>query len=179
MHGQIERLKLHRPHVVLDEGLDETHRDTQVRAGPSCGAQRSVGLAQVVLVVLTPQLVLGSVGCSDGHQFWRAFGPAPPLPRLPRDRHDIGRDGKSGLWVTDRTATEDRATFAVAIAPSMMVQDVHGKLLGAAPSSDGSIWVTTANKAEGAPGEFDDRVVQIPRPWMSCRREDSRWLSEN
>ncbi|MGW8654489.1 PQQ-dependent sugar dehydrogenase, partial [Nocardia salmonicida] len=125
---------------------------------------------------------------------------------------DICRDGKKGMWVTDRTATEDRlqhlgadgnlsvtwtwadqpgvggcaatlvggvaialtedkalavfttdpATFAVTIAPSMLMLDVYGKLLGAAPSSDGSIWVTTANKTDGTSGEFDDRVVQIP-----------------
>ncbi|WP_063004230.1 PQQ-dependent sugar dehydrogenase [Nocardia salmonicida] len=125
---------------------------------------------------------------------------------------DICRDGKKGMWVTDRTATEDRlqhlgadgdlrvawtwadqpgvggcaatpgggvaialtegkalavfatdpATFAVTIAPSMLVLDVYGKLLGAAPGGDGSIWVTTTNKTDGTPGEFDDRVVQIP-----------------
>ncbi|MEV4151366.1 PQQ-dependent sugar dehydrogenase [Nocardia salmonicida] len=124
---------------------------------------------------------------------------------------DICRDGKKGMWVTDRTATEDRlqhlgadgdlsvawtwadqpgvggcaatrdgvaialaegkalafatadpTTSAVTIAPSRIAQDMYGKLLGAAPSSDGSIWVTTTNKTEGTPGEFDDRVVKIP-----------------
>ncbi|GGK43521.1 hypothetical protein GCM10011591_13980 [Nocardia camponoti] len=126
---------------------------------------------------------------------------------------DICRDAKDGMWVTDRTAAEDRiqhlsadgtlsvawtwpdkpgvggcaatgdgvgvalsegkalaalaadpTTFAVTTAPTLMSQDKYGKLLGATPGADGSIWVTTINKTDGAPGEFDDRVVRIPPP---------------
>ncbi|MFD3703844.1 PQQ-dependent sugar dehydrogenase [Nocardia sp. NPDC058658] len=126
---------------------------------------------------------------------------------------DICRDGKNGMWVTDRTAAEDRLqhlspdgtltvswtwpdrpgvggctatgdgvgialgegkalaavaadpnTFAVTTAPTMIAQDKYGKLLGATAGSDGSIWVTTTNKTDGEPGEFDDRVVRIPPP---------------
>ncbi|KAF0836656.1 PQQ-dependent sugar dehydrogenase [Nocardia caishijiensis] len=126
---------------------------------------------------------------------------------------DLCRDGKDGMWVTDRTAAEDRlqhlgpdgtltvawtwpdrpgvggcvatgdgvavaltegkalaavtadpATFAVTTAPTLIAQDKYGKLLGATAGSDGSVWVSTANKTDGAPGEFDDRVVRIPPP---------------
>ncbi|MFF5033909.1 PQQ-dependent sugar dehydrogenase [Nocardia salmonicida] len=126
---------------------------------------------------------------------------------------DICRDGKDGMWVTDRTAAEDRlqhlgadgtlsvswtwpdhpgvggctatgdgvgialnegkalaavaadpTTFAVTTAPTLIAQDKYGKLLGATASADGSIWVTTTNKTDGEPGEFDDRVVRIPPP---------------
>ncbi|MFJ2838470.1 MULTISPECIES: PQQ-dependent sugar dehydrogenase [Nocardia] len=126
---------------------------------------------------------------------------------------DICRDGKDGMWVTDRTAAEDRLqhlgtdgtltvswtwpdrpgvggctatgdgvavalgegkalaavaadpnTFAVTTAPALIAQDKYGKLLGATASPDGSVWVTTTNKADGTPGEFDDRVVRIPPP---------------
>ncbi|WP_336081321.1 PQQ-dependent sugar dehydrogenase [Nocardia sp. SSK8] len=126
---------------------------------------------------------------------------------------DLCRDGKNGMWITDRTAAEDRlqhldaegalsvawtwpdrpgvggctatgdgvavalsegkalaavaadpATFAVTTAPAMIAQDKYGKLLGATASSDGSVWVTTINKTDGEPGEFDDRVVRIPPP---------------
>ncbi|MDO3645923.1 PQQ-dependent sugar dehydrogenase [Nocardia mangyaensis] len=126
---------------------------------------------------------------------------------------DICRDGKDGMWVTDRTAAEDRlqhlsangalsvawtwpdrpgvggctatgdgvavalgdgkalaavgadaTTFAVTTAPTLISQDRYGKLLGATASADGSVWVTTINKTDGEPGEFDDRVVRIPPP---------------
>ncbi|MFC6012924.1 PQQ-dependent sugar dehydrogenase [Nocardia lasii] len=126
---------------------------------------------------------------------------------------DICRDGKDGMWVTDRTAAEDRlqhlstdgtlsvawtwpdrpgvggctatgdgvgvalseakalavvtadpGTFAVTTAPTLIVQDKYGKLLGATAGSDGAIWATTINKSGGTPGEFDDRVVRIPPP---------------
>ncbi|MEV0076807.1 PQQ-dependent sugar dehydrogenase [Nocardia neocaledoniensis] len=126
---------------------------------------------------------------------------------------DICRDGKNGMWVTDRTAAEDRLqhlgtdgaltvswtwpdrpgvggctatgdgvavalsegkalaavgadanTFAVTTAPTLIAQDKYGKLLGATAGADGSVWVTTINKTDGEPGEFDDRVVRIPPP---------------
>ncbi|GAD81819.1 oxidoreductase [Nocardia asteroides NBRC 15531] len=126
---------------------------------------------------------------------------------------DLCRDGKNGMWVTDRTAAEDRLqhlstenaltvawtwpdrpgvggctatgdgvavalsegkalaavaadanTWAVTTAPTLIAQDKYGKLLGAAAGSDGSVWVTTVNKTDGTPGEFDDRVVRIPPP---------------
>ncbi|MFD4433698.1 PQQ-dependent sugar dehydrogenase [Nocardia sp. NPDC058497] len=126
---------------------------------------------------------------------------------------DLCRDGKNGMWVTDRTAAEDRLqhlgadgtltvswtwpdrpgvggctatgdgvavalgegkalaavgadpnTFAVTTAPTLIAQDKYGKLLGASASADGSVWVTTTNKTDGQPGEFDDRVVRIPPP---------------
>lgn len=126
---------------------------------------------------------------------------------------DICRDGKDGMWVTDRTAAEDRlqhlsadgtltmswtwpdrpgvggcaatadgvavalsegkalaavaadpSTYAVTTAPALIAQDKYGRLLGATSGANGTVWVSTSNKAGGEPGEFDDRVVRIPPP---------------
>ena len=62
-------------------------------------------------------------------------------------------------------ALPDPNTFAVTAPPSTFVANKYGRLLGAAPGMDGTIWVSTANKSDGGePTPNDDRVVRIPPP---------------
>ncbi|OQS14806.1 oxidoreductase [Nocardia donostiensis] len=62
-------------------------------------------------------------------------------------------------------AIADPVTHAVTAPPTLIAQDRYGRLIGAGAGSDGTIWVSTANKSEGgAPGPYDDRVVRIPPP---------------
>lgn len=139
----------------------------------------------------TAQVMLGGIGVAGG----------------------VCSDHSDSIWVTDRTATEDRlqritpdgvasvawswpdhpgvagcaaatdgvaisftnqkalaiakadkSTHAVTAAPSLYAQDKYGRLDGAALGGDGTVWVSTVNKTDGQPNQYDDRVVRIPPP---------------
>lgn len=61
-------------------------------------------------------------------------------------------------------AMADKNTHAVTAAPSVLGQDKYGRLDGVTLGGDGFIWVGTANKPDGNPNQYDDRVVRIPPP---------------
>lgn len=63
-------------------------------------------------------------------------------------------------------ASPDATTHAVTAAPTLIVQDKYGRLGGAAPGGDGTIWATTVNNDDNH-GPFDDRVIKIPPPSQS------------
>ncbi len=139
----------------------------------------------------TPEIAatgIGSAGdiCLGGDQVW-ITDRAPGVDRLQRLGPDgqvatawtwPDRPGVAGCAVTAdgvavalteakaiAMATADPTTHAVTAEPTLVAQNKYGRLLGAAPGGDGSIWVGTVNKSEGGqPGPFDDRVVRIPPP---------------
>lgn len=131
---------------------------------------------------------IGSAGdiCLGADQIW-ITDRTPALDRLQRIAPDGSvttawtwpdRPGVAGCAVTPEgvaialtdakalaMATPDPATFAVTAPPGVVVANKYGRLLGAAPGMDGTIWVATANKSEGGqPTPNDDRVVRIPPP---------------
>ncbi|MBF6329213.1 PQQ-dependent sugar dehydrogenase [Nocardia transvalensis] len=58
-------------------------------------------------------------------------------------------------------ATVDKNTLAITTAPALLNQDKWGRLNGAAPGPNGTIWVDTVNKVGGQPTPTDDRVIVI------------------
>ncbi|WP_067826974.1 PQQ-dependent sugar dehydrogenase [Nocardia inohanensis] len=58
-------------------------------------------------------------------------------------------------------ALADKNTHAVTAAPSILAQDKYGRLDGASPAGSGIVWVSTVNKTDGQPNQYDDRVVRI------------------
>lgn len=58
-------------------------------------------------------------------------------------------------------ALADKNTHAVTAAPSLLAQDKYGRLDGASPAGNGIVWVSTVNKTDGQPNQYDDRVVRI------------------
>jgi glucose/arabinose dehydrogenase len=131
---------------------------------------------------------IGSAGdiCLGGDQIW-ITDRTPTMDRLQRIGPDgvvttawtwPDRPGVAGCAVTHEgvaisltdakalaMATPDPETFAVTAPPSVFVANKYGRLLGASPAMDGTIWVSTANKSDGGePTPNDDRVVRIPPP---------------
>ncbi|MQY29625.1 PQQ-dependent sugar dehydrogenase [Nocardia aurantia] len=58
-------------------------------------------------------------------------------------------------------AKTEKDTYAITSAPSLLYQDKWGRINGAAPGPNGTIWVDTVNKVGGQPTPTDDRVVVI------------------
>ncbi|UFS96392.1 PQQ-dependent sugar dehydrogenase [Nocardia huaxiensis] len=59
-------------------------------------------------------------------------------------------------------AAADKDTHAITAVPSLQYQNAWGRLNGAAPGPNGSLWLATVNKAPGGePGPNDDRVILI------------------
>ncbi|WP_280426774.1 PQQ-dependent sugar dehydrogenase [Nocardia carnea] len=131
---------------------------------------------------------IGSAGdiCLGGDQIW-ITDRTPALDRLQRIGPDgvattawtwPDRPGVAGCAATPEgiaialteakalaMATPDPTTYAVTAPPSVFIANKYGRLLGASPAMDGTIWVSTANKSEGGqPTPNDDRVVRIPPP---------------